>query len=61
MSELDKAEWENLKSQNATSSWQGRRTLPFVSTEHGDQMDFQRRFTTKVKHDTQLVNYQFIY
>jgi hypothetical protein len=35
MFELSKEEWENLKSQNATSSWGGRRTLPFVFTEHG--------------------------
>ena len=28
-------EWEALKSQNATSSWGGRRTPPWVFTEHG--------------------------
>lgn len=26
---------EHLRSQNATSSWGGRRTLPFAFTEHG--------------------------
>jgi hypothetical protein len=33
--QLTDQEWENLKSQNATSSWGGRRTAPFVFTEHG--------------------------
>ena len=28
-------EWKNLKSQNATSSWGGRRKSPYVFTEHG--------------------------
>ncbi|MEJ7611125.1 MAG: ORF6N domain-containing protein [Ferruginibacter sp.] len=28
-------EFENLKSQNATSSWGGRRKLPLAFTEHG--------------------------
>jgi hypothetical protein len=28
-------EWDNLKSHFATSSWGGRRTLPYVFTEHG--------------------------
>lgn len=32
---LTKEEWENLKSQSATSNWGGRRTLPYVFTEHG--------------------------
>ncbi len=35
MFRLSKKEWENLKSQNATSSWGGRRKLPFVFTEQG--------------------------
>ncbi len=35
MFQLNKTEWQNLKSQNATSSWGGRRTLPNVFTEHG--------------------------
>lgn len=35
MFELTQEEWENLKSQIATSSWGGRRTLPSVFTEHG--------------------------
>ena len=35
MSHLSKVEFENLKSQFATSSWGGRRTLPYVFTEHG--------------------------
>ncbi len=35
MFQLTKEEWENLKSQNATSSWGGRRKLPNVFTEHG--------------------------
>ena len=29
MFQLTRAEYENLKSQNATSSWGGRRTLPY--------------------------------
>ena len=35
MFQLTEEEWENLKSQNATSSWGGRRKLPFAFTEHG--------------------------
>ncbi|WP_316825658.1 ORF6N domain-containing protein [Pedobacter miscanthi] len=35
MFQLTDEEWLNLKSQNATSSWGGRRKLPFVFTEHG--------------------------
>jgi ORF6N domain len=32
---LTAEEFANLKSQSATSSWGGRRTLPFAFTEHG--------------------------
>lgn len=35
MFQLKETEWENLKSQNATSSWGGRRKTPFAFTEHG--------------------------
>lgn len=35
MFQLTDEEWEELKSQNTTPSWGGRRTLPFVFTEHG--------------------------
>ncbi|MFT5819111.1 MAG: hypothetical protein ACI8ZM_000334 [Crocinitomix sp.] len=35
MFQLSREEWANLKSQFATSSWGGRRTLPYVFTEHG--------------------------
>jgi hypothetical protein len=35
MFQLTEVEWENLKSQFATSSWGGRRKLPFAFTEHG--------------------------
>lgn len=35
MFQLTDEEWENLKSQNATSSWGGRRKKPFAFTEHG--------------------------
>jgi hypothetical protein len=35
MFQLTELEWENLKSQNATSSWGGRRKLPSAFTEHG--------------------------
>lgn len=38
MFQLTNEQWENLKSQNATSSWGGRRTLPFVFTEQGVAM-----------------------
>lgn len=38
MFQLTSEQWENLKSQNATSSWGGRRTLPFVFTEQGVAM-----------------------
>ncbi|MEN2414524.1 ORF6N domain-containing protein [Flavobacterium mesophilum] len=35
MFQLEENEFENLKSQIATSSWGGSRTLPFAFTEHG--------------------------
>ncbi len=35
MFQLNETEFENLRSQFATSSWGGRRTLPYVFTEHG--------------------------
>ena len=35
MFQLTEEEFENLKSQNATSSWGGRRKLPYAFTEHG--------------------------
>lgn len=35
MFQLNDEEFENLKSQNATSSWGGRRKLPYAFTEHG--------------------------
>lgn len=35
---LSKKEWDNLKSQNVTSSWGGRRKLPRVFTEQGVAM-----------------------
>ena len=35
MFQLTEKEWENLKSQNATSSWGGRRKRPYAFTEHG--------------------------
>ena len=35
MFRLTETEFDNLKSQNATSSWGGRRNLPYVFTEHG--------------------------
>lgn len=38
MFQLTIEQWENLKSQNATSSWGGRRNLPYAFTEHGVAM-----------------------
>lgn len=38
MFQLTEAEWQNLKSQIVTSSWGGRRTLPYVFTEQGVAM-----------------------
>ena len=35
MFRINQNEWAHLKSQNATSSWGGRRTLPYCFTEHG--------------------------
>ena len=35
MFQLTEVEFENLKSQFATSSWGGRRSLPYAFTEHG--------------------------
>jgi len=35
MFQLDYKEFENLKSQFATSRWGGRRKLPYAFTEHG--------------------------
>jgi phage regulator Rha-like protein len=38
MFQLTKEEYQNLISQFAISSWGGRRTLPYVFTEHGVTM-----------------------
>ncbi len=38
MFRLTKKEYEDLKSQNVTSSWGGRRTLPYAFTEKGTVM-----------------------
>jgi hypothetical protein len=38
MFQLSEEEWENLRSQFATSSWGGRRTPPFMFTEQGVAM-----------------------
>lgn len=38
MFSITKAEYANLKSQNATSSWGGRRKLPMAFTEQGVAM-----------------------
>ena len=38
MFELTPEEWENLRSQIATSSWGGQRYLPFAFTEQGVAM-----------------------
>jgi phage regulator Rha-like protein len=38
MFQLTQGEYENLKSQNATSSWGGVRKLPFAFTENGIAM-----------------------
>jgi hypothetical protein len=38
MFQLTKDEFEILKSQNVTSSWGGRRTLPYAFTEQGIAM-----------------------
>jgi histidyl-tRNA synthetase len=35
MFQLNEEEYQNLKSQNATSSWGGNRKLPHAFTEHG--------------------------
>ena len=42
MFQLTKEEYENLKSQFATSSWGGRRKLPFAFTEHGVVMNMNK-------------------
>jgi hypothetical protein len=36
--QLSSAEWDDLKSQFATSSWGGRRKVPYAFTEHGALM-----------------------
>ncbi len=38
MFQLDATEWQNLKSQNVTSSWGGARTPPYAFTEQGVAM-----------------------
>jgi superfamily I DNA and RNA helicase len=38
MFELTSNEWENLRTQIATSSWGGKRYLPFAFTEQGIAM-----------------------
>jgi len=35
MFQLTEDEWKNLKYQNGTTSWGGRRMAPYVFTEHG--------------------------
>lgn len=35
MFQLNEKEYEDLMSQNATSSWGGRRKLPYTFTEYG--------------------------
>ena len=35
MFQLTEEEWENLKSQSSSTTWGGRRKLPYVFTEHG--------------------------
>lgn len=48
MFQLSKEEFENLKSQFATSSWGGTRKLPLVFTEHGiKQLITPQESTTK--------------
>ena len=47
--QLNEKELSNLKSQNATSSWGGRRTEPYVFTEHGVAM-----LTTVLKSETAI-------
>lgn len=38
MFQLTESAWDNLRSQNVTSSWGGRRYLPYAFTEHGVTM-----------------------
>ena len=38
MFQLTETEWNNLRSQFVTSSWGGRRHLPYAFTEHGIAM-----------------------
>lgn len=35
MFQLNSQEWKDLKCQNGTSTWGGRRTFPYAFTEHG--------------------------
>jgi integrase len=51
MFELTPEEWENLRSQIATSSWGGQRYLPFAFTEQGVAMlsSVLNQAVTKVK------------
>jgi integrase len=51
MFELTPEEWENLRTQIATSSWGGQRYLPFVFTEQGVAMlsSVLNQAVTKVK------------
>jgi len=56
MIQLTSQEFENLKSQIVTSSWGGRRTLPYVFTEQGVAM-----LSSVLKSETAiLVNIQII-
>ena len=38
MYQLTETDWKNLRSHFVTASWGGRRTLPYVFTEHGAVM-----------------------
>lgn len=51
MFQLNKSEFEHLRSQLVTSSWGGRRYLPYAFTEHGVAM---LSSVLKTKHAVQM-------
>ena len=60
MFQLTSEQWENLKSQNATSSWGGRRSLPYVFTEQGVSM-LSSVLNSEVAINVEYPNHQGVY
>lgn len=56
MFQITKEEWQDLKSQYATSSWGGSRKLPFAFTEQGQEMQDIKTYIEEVFTDYNDIN-----